>query len=117
MRPQLRVFPFLFVLLGAGANALAATDCSDPIASWKPRDALQHQVEQYGWSVQRIKVDDGCYELRGRDRKGNKIKAKYSPATLRLRSIEIDFGSGGDATDYLVPPPAGAVPARNRDTP
>lgn len=89
--------------LGASCTALADTDCTDPIADWKPREALRHQVESRGWTVQRIKVDDGCYEVRGTDRLGNKVKAKYGPATLRIRSLEIEFGEHGDASDYLPP--------------
>ncbi|MES2162891.1 MAG: PepSY domain-containing protein [Pseudomonadota bacterium] len=89
--------------LGASCTALADTDCTDPIADWKPREVLRHQLESRGWTVQRIKVDDGCYQVRGTDRLGNKVKAKYGPATLRIRSLEIEFGEHGDATDYLPP--------------
>ena len=91
-------------LLGVllGANALADDDCSEPVSDWQPREPLRQQVEQqYGWSVQRIKVDDGCYELRGTDRKGNAIEASYAPASLRLRKLEIHFGVNGDARNYL----------------
>ena len=83
--------------------AFADTDCTDPIAAWKPRELLRQEFEQRGRTVQRIKVDDNCYEVRGVDRKGNKIKAKYSPASLRIRSLEVDFGPAGDASDYLGP--------------
>ena len=82
--------------------AMADDDCSDPVSDWQPRETLRQQVErQYGWSVQRIKVDDGCYELKATDRKGNAIEASYAPASLRLRKLEIHFGDNGDARDYL----------------
>ena len=81
--------------------AWAENDCVDPVADWKPREALRQQLEQRGWTVQRIKVDDGCYEVRGIDRRGNKFKSKYSPASLRIRKLEIDFTDGGEASDYL----------------
>ena len=85
--------------------ALADDDCSDPVSDWQPRDTLRQQVErQYGWSVQRIKVDDGCYELKGLDRKGNAIEASYSPASLRLRTLESQFRDDGDAKEYLGSP-------------
>ena len=90
----------LSVLLGG--YALADEDCSEPVSDWQPRETLRLQVEQqYGWSVQRIKVDDGCYELKGTDRKGNAIEASYTPGSLRLRKLEIHFGDNGDARDYL----------------
>ncbi len=89
------------LLFGASGMARADTDCADPISEWKPRELLRQQVEQRGWTVRRIKVDDGCYEVRGLDRMGNKIKAKYAPASLRIRSLEVEFGPAGDASDYI----------------
>ncbi|MEB0092536.1 PepSY domain-containing protein [Pseudomonas sp. CCI1.2] len=90
----------LSVLLSG--HALADGDCSEPVSDWQPRETLRHQVEQqYGWSVQRIKVDDGCYKLKGADRKGNAIEARYAPASLRLRTLQVNFGDDGDARDYL----------------
>lgn len=107
-----RICTALAILL-ASAPAFADTDCNDPIDQWRPREQLRQQAEQRGWTVQRIKVDDGCYEVRGLDRMGNKIKAKYAPASLRIRSLEVEFGPQGDATDYLGP----AHPPRDRAAP
>lgn len=95
----------LSVLLGR--YALADDDCREPVNDWQPRETLRQQVEQqYGWSVQRIKVDDGCYTLKATDHKGNTIEASYAPASLRLRKLEIHFGDNGDARDYLDRPGA-----------
>lgn len=95
-------------VLAINCPAHADTDCADPISDWKPREVLRQQVEARGWTVQRIKVDDGCYEVRGTDQHGNRVKAKYGPATLRMRSLEIDFGERGDPSDYFCPPRPGA---------
>lgn len=84
-----------------GGTALADDDCTDPVADWQPRESLRLQLEQHGWEVQRIKVDDGCYEVRGVDKIGNAFKAKYAPASLRIRKLEITFDQSGDAADYL----------------
>lgn len=85
--------------------ALADDDCSEPVSDWQPRETLrQHVEQQYGWSVQRIKVDDGCYKLKGTDRKGNAVEARYAPASLHLRTLKVEFGDDGDARDYLVRP-------------
>ncbi|WP_257572626.1 PepSY domain-containing protein [Janthinobacterium sp. UMAB-56] len=89
--------------------ASAEVNCTDPIGDWKPREQLQREAEQRGWIVQRIKIDDGCYELRAIDRNGNKIKAKYSPASLRMRSLAVNFGNDGDTSDYLGPVPLAPV--------
>ena len=87
-------------LLASGA-ARAEDHCDEPVANWQPREVLRQQIEQRGWTVQRIKVDDSCYEVRGTDRLGNRFKAKYGPASLRIRKLEIDFSQGGDASGYL----------------
>jgi hypothetical protein len=90
-------------LLASGA-LLADDDCTDPVADWQPRETLRQQVEQEGWTVRRIKVDDGCYEVRGQDRQGNKLRASYAPASLQLRELEIKFRSDADTSGYLKNP-------------
>ena len=72
-----------------------------PLSGWQPREALRQQLQQQGWEVQRIKVDDGCYEARGIDKNGNAFKAKFAPASLRIRKLEITFDGNGVAADYL----------------
>ena len=64
------------LLARAVGPALADNDCNDPVATWKTREQVRLLFEQNGRTVQRIKVDDGCYEVRGLDRSGNRIKAK-----------------------------------------
>jgi hypothetical protein len=94
-------FAVVLSAIFASGTASADTDCTDPVASWQQRDVLRQKVERHGWTVQRIKVDDGCYEVRALDRKGNKVKARYAPASLRILSLEIGFGPGADASDYV----------------
>ena len=93
----------LLVSAFVSGAAWAENDCAAPVADWQPRERLRQQLEQRGWTVQRIKVDDGCYEVRGMDRHGNRFKAKYGPASLRIRQLEIDFAKDGEASDYLDP--------------
>lgn len=96
-----------FVLAAALAGtflsgtAWADTRCTDPVADWQPRERLRAQIEERGGTVQRIKVDDGCYEVRGTDARGNKFKGKYAPQSLRMKKLEIEFGEEGPAADYL----------------
>lgn len=77
-------------------TAFAKDDCQDPVADWQPREVLRQILEDQGWEIGRIKVDDGCYEVKGYDQQGNKVKAEYFPATLRLRKLKIEFAE--DAT-------------------
>jgi hypothetical protein len=100
MKLNLLISATLASLLVSGA-AIAGNDCTDPMADWQPREVLRQKLEQHGWTVQRIKIDDGCYEVRGVDKNGNPFKAKYAPASLRIHKLEITFEQGGEAADYL----------------
>ena len=88
--------------LSAG-SAQADDDCFVPMADWQPRERLRQQIEQRGGTVQRIKVDDGCSEVRGIDARGNRFKGKYSPQSLRIKKLEIEFSDDAEAADYLDP--------------
>lgn len=105
MKPFVLATAVLACLLFSGA-AMADNGCTDPVADWQPREVLRQKLETQGWTVQRIKVDDGCYEVRGIDKSGNAFKAKYAPASLRIRKLEITFDGNGDAADYLDRTPA-----------
>ena len=70
--------------------ALADDDCFVPMADWQPREALARLAADQGWKVRRIKIDDGCYEIDGRDRRGRAIEVKIHPGTLQIIEIEVD---------------------------
>ncbi|NWN83555.1 MAG: PepSY domain-containing protein [Halomonas sp.] len=80
---------------------LADDDCRDTVADWQPRDVLRQKLETKGWEVRRIKVDDGCYEVEGLDQDGNKVEADYTPASLRLRKLEIEYEEDAAIPDSL----------------
>jgi len=82
-------------------TALASDDCTDPVADWQPKENLRQMMKGHGWDVKRIKVDDGCYEIKGWDRNGHRVEAKFSPATLKIRELEVEFDGSGEASDYL----------------
>lgn len=99
-----RRLSFSFIVLGllASGSLLAEEHCNDPVADWQPRDVLREQISHYGWQVQRIKVDDGCYQVRGIDRKGNHFEASFAPASLRILDLELQFDKAADTSDYLL---------------
>jgi hypothetical protein len=53
-----------------------------PLSDWQPRAALQRKLEAEGWTVLKIRSDDGCYKVLARDGRGATLKAKFDPATL-----------------------------------
>jgi len=81
--------------IAAGAAAQAGEGrCSVPMASWQPRAAVEKLARDKGWAVQRIRTDDGCYELRGRDEKGQRMRLRLDPATLKTVDAEVEYKTG-----------------------
>jgi hypothetical protein len=115
------------ILLGTLATGLALADdddCRVPMAQWQPREAVEQMAKARGWTLSRIKIDDGCYEIRGQDENGLAIEAKVDPASLavirmkhrrgehgRDRDGDEDGGwRGGRSEPGVAPDPAGAPP-------
>ncbi|MBE0413730.1 MAG: PepSY domain-containing protein [Yoonia sp.] len=73
----------------AGA-ARADDDCSVPMADWQPRETVERIATENGWTVRRIKVDDGCYEIKGSDAEGRKIEVTINPGTLQIIELEYE---------------------------
>lgn len=71
------------------APALASDDCAVPMTDWQPREAVVTLAAEKGWALRRIRIDDGCYEVIGRDAEGRSIEVKLDPATLAV--IEMEF--------------------------
>jgi hypothetical protein len=69
--------------------ALAGDDCAVPMTNWQPREAVVKLAAEQGWVLRRIRIDDGCYEVIGRDAAGRAIEVKLDPATLAV--VEMEF--------------------------
>ena len=69
--------------------AEADDDCDVPIQRWQSRDAALRMAAERGWQVQRLKIDDGCYEIRGTDAGGRRFKAKINPQTLEPVEMKV----------------------------
>ncbi|MEO5793617.1 MAG: PepSY domain-containing protein [Rhodoferax sp.] len=69
-------------------SARADDDCDAPMSHWQSREAVRQMATRQGWQIQRLKIDDGCYELRGTDAQGRAFKAKIDPETLKVLKIK-----------------------------
>jgi hypothetical protein len=98
----------VFALTASGA-ALAGDDCRRPMAEWQPRAAVTARVTALGITTERLRIDDGCYEARGRDGDGNRVELKIDPASLAILELEVRFRPGADPSRYL---PAAPRPTR-----
>ncbi len=84
MMKYIALASFFLVLAGLGPAMADDDDCHVPMTQWQPREAVQKMAQGLGWQVSRIKIDDGCYEIRGVDETGRRFKAKIDPATLSI---------------------------------
>jgi hypothetical protein len=78
------LFTSLFLAAIGASAANAAELCSVPETEWQPKEALQQQLEAEGWKVKKIKTDEGCYEVYGTDKAGNRMENYYDPKTFSL---------------------------------
>lgn len=68
--------------------AMASDDCDTPVKRWQPREAVRQMAAAQGWQIQRLKIDDGCYEIRATDAQGQEFKAKLDPETLKVLKLK-----------------------------
>ncbi|MGB8621536.1 MAG: PepSY domain-containing protein [Paracoccaceae bacterium] len=92
MKKPLFLTTFLIGLSTGGLAYAEDDDCYVPMANWQPRDAVKRMAEAQGWTVGRIRTDDGCYEIRGQDKNGRGIQAKIDPGSLSVLRIEYEGG-------------------------
>lgn len=91
----------LVIALSASSAALANDNCRRPMAEWQPREAVTARATELGLITERLRIDDGCYELSGRDGDGNRISVTLDPATLVVLELDVRFRPGADVSRYL----------------
>lgn len=100
----------LAILMAVPAGtALAGDDCSVLRAEWQSMEAVSRLSAENGWTLRKIEVDDGCYEVEARTGDGRRIEAKLNPKTLEV--IEIKERKEGGGRRKPDPVPAGSITA------
>ena len=95
-------FPLAVVIaLVTSGAALADDGCRSPMADWQPREAATTYIAELGISADRLRIDDGCYEVSGRDSDGNRVELKLYPASLAVIELDVEFRPGADVSRYL----------------
>jgi hypothetical protein len=89
----------LTMLLLALQPAWAGRKCDAPPETWQPRSAVSALAERNGWRIDRLKIDDGCYEIKARDAEGRRLKATIDPASLKIISVKRGHGDGDHDQD------------------
>ena len=96
----------LVVLVLGSPPGWAGRKCDAPPDTWQPRSAVAALAERNGWQIDRLKVDDGCYEINGRDAQGRRFKAKIDPASLQVIGVKREHGEREREHQRTAPSPA-----------
>ena len=91
MRIRLTAIATALLIGTATLPALASDKCNVPKDEWQAAQELQAKLEAQGWKIQRLKTDDGCYEVRGTDAEGHRIRVKIDPGNLDLVEMRIRY--------------------------
>ncbi len=89
-----RILPIAALALGImGATTAFASDddrCNVPMTEWQPVERLQQKLKSDDWTVNRIKTDDGCYEVYAVDDKGRRVEAYFNPKTFEMIKKKVE---------------------------
>ena len=85
----------VIIALTASGAALADDDCRRPMAEWQSREAVTAHVTALGVTAERLRIDDGCYELNVIDQGGNHLEMIVDPQTLDVIDGKVERWSDG----------------------
>ncbi len=108
MKTTMLIAAAALALTGMG-TARADDDCESRIGDWQPRSAVVKMAEERGWTVQRIKTDDGCYEILCTDAEGRMFRVIVDPATLKVVATETRTATAGGSAKAMSDPTAPAA--------
>ncbi len=96
MKKTLAMLAFLVAL--PVTAAFAGEKCDVQPEQRQSFEALGKLAGDFGWTIDKMKIDDGCYELHVTDGSGNVLKVKIDPATLDVVDGKVErFGDGNNA--------------------
>ena len=76
-------------LVLAGPLHAEETTCPRPAnAQLMSKDQLAAKAKEMGYDVRGIQPRDGCWELKGFDKKGNRVELHIDPVTAQIKTDE-----------------------------
>ncbi len=80
----------LAVLLTTTGTAMAKDLCFVDEADRQPISALEAKLVADGWTIKKVKADDGCYEAYAINAEGKKVEAYFDPKTFEIVKNEVE---------------------------
>ena len=89
MRINLAAIAIMLACFGA-STAVADVYCDVPMVDWRPMIELLEFLETEGWIVEKIKIDDACYEAEAFDNEGRHVEVLFNPQTFEMVKLEFE---------------------------
>lgn len=81
--PKLVVLAIATILVPA--SVFASTACTRaPAERWLSQSEVKSQVEKAGFTVQRIKQENSCYEVKGQSKEGKSVEFYVNPVDASM---------------------------------
>jgi len=75
------------------ASVFASTECTKtPAEKWLPQSEVTTQVEKAGFTVQRIKQENSCYEVKGQSKDGKRVELYVNPVDASIVKEKVKSG-------------------------
>ncbi len=87
MKRRILTAAMLTPLFGVPTQA-ANHECYVPMRDWQSRTNAISFAEAQGWTVKRVRIDDGCYEIFAVSADGVDMEVRVNPATLEIITTE-----------------------------
>jgi len=80
----LTIIPCLLALISVPRidHAHGDVTCNEASAEWRPSVELQAELKKACWTVRKIKIENGCYEVYGFDENARRVEAFFNPRTF-----------------------------------
>lgn len=71
-------------------SVFASAECTKmPVEKWLPEKEVKTLVEKAGFTVQRIKRDNSCYEVKGKRKDGKNVELYVNPVDASIVKEEV----------------------------
>lgn len=76
------------------ASVFAATECTKMRADkWLSQSEVKTQIVEAGFTVQRIKQENSCYEVKGQSRDGKSVTLYVNPFNASIVKQKVESGT------------------------
>ena len=81
----------LAIFMAISTHAYAKKNCtSEPKSKWMKEKAFQEMLVKQGYTIDKFKTPGTCYEIYGKNAKGQKVEIYFNPVNGDIVKSEIE---------------------------